>query len=95
VLDEVLSDTASIGEAAQGAGEWEARFDVPPVLSSGEYFVGVWLGTAGESFFTSREALAFRVLPGLDDRPHAVERARVLTSPSGWSVMRAVGSDAG
>jgi ABC-type polysaccharide/polyol phosphate transport system ATPase subunit len=89
VLDEVLSDTAAIGEAADGAGEWEARFQVPPVLSSGEYFVGAWLGTASENFFRNREALAFRLLPGLDDRPRAVERSRVLTAPTGWTIVRA------
>ena len=93
VLDEVLSDTAAIGQAADGPGEWNVRFEVPPVLSSGEYFVGAWLGTASESFFLSREALGFRLLPGLGDRPRAVERSRVLTAPTGWTVTRAKGGD--
>ena len=89
VLDEVLSDTSAIGEAATAAGEWEATFAVPPVLSAGAYLAGVWLGTAAEIFFTMREALSFEVLPALDDRPLAAERQRVLTAPSGWRVARA------
>jgi hypothetical protein len=89
VLDEVLSDTSAIGEAATAAGEWEATFAVPPVLSPGAYLAGVWLGTGAESFFTMREALSFELLPALDDRPLASERQRVLTAPSGWRVTRA------
>ncbi len=89
LLDEVLSDTAAIGEPATTAGVWDAVFDVPAVLSPGAYLVGVWLGTSGESFFTLREALSFQVLPSLSDRPHASVRQRVLTAPSGWRVTRA------
>jgi ABC-type polysaccharide/polyol phosphate transport system ATPase subunit len=94
VLDEVLSDTSTIGEASEGPGEWDVRFSVPQVLSSGEYFVGVWIGTSEENFFLNREALAFQLDPALDDRPRAVERSRVLTSPGGWSVKRVEGGDA-
>jgi ABC-type polysaccharide/polyol phosphate transport system ATPase subunit len=93
VLDEVLSDTAAIGEPAKAAGEWEAVFAVPPVLSPGSYLAGVWLGTGAESFFTIREALSFQILPGLDDRPHAAERQRVLTAPHGWHVTSAPADD--
>ena len=93
VLDEVLSDADVIGAAAQGPGEWEARLAVPPILSAGEYFAGVWLGTGGESFFTSREALSFRLLPSPGDRPDAVERTRVLTAPGGWRVEPAGGAE--
>ncbi len=64
-------------------GQYVARLDFPPVLNSGEYIVGVWMGTMYETFIDVPTALAFRLAGDTDDRP---KRAVVLGLP--WTVTR-------
>ena len=59
VLDEALADHARA--AIDAPGEYVARLTIPPLLNSGDYSVGVWLGTDLEAFAWVEQAVAIHL----------------------------------
>jgi ABC-type polysaccharide/polyol phosphate transport system ATPase subunit len=84
-LDDVWSDWRQSEWLADAPGEYEATVEVPPVLASGEYVLGVWFGTALEDLF-DQELMSFEVVPRPDDRKEWIERARVMQPELRWTV---------
>jgi ABC-type polysaccharide/polyol phosphate transport system ATPase subunit len=70
ILNEAWSDTD--GERNQGVGEYTARLQVPPVLSVGDYTVGVWFGTKYETLLHEVTAQRFRLEGSVQGRPKRV-----------------------
>jgi ABC-type polysaccharide/polyol phosphate transport system ATPase subunit len=66
VLDEVISDRPDL---TLRTGTHRARLTVPPILSVGDYRIGVWVGTAYEDFVGEEEALSFRLEGVNNGRP--------------------------
>lgn len=88
VIDESWSDTgAKIHDP--GPGEYTLSVTIPPVLSAGEYVLGLWVGSTtggvSETFF-HRELITLRLSPSPEDRPDA--RRRILRASLDWSVER-------
>lgn len=81
VVNEAWSDAAA--RRPNDPGEYVARLQVPPLLNVGEYIVGVWFGTAYETFFQEPTARRFRLEGDVKDRP---KRSVVLGVP--WEVTR-------
>lgn len=79
VLDEAWSDTAPADRGQPG--HYRAQLRVPPVLATGEYTVGVWIGSAYESVLWQDDALQFRLEGSMRGRPE-----RVLQLQLGWQV---------
>ena len=75
VIDEMISDTA---QPKFGPGRHEVVLEVPPVLNTGDYTVGVWLGTALEDCVVEPTAASFTLHGGNAARP---DRAVVLGLP--------------
>jgi ABC-type polysaccharide/polyol phosphate transport system ATPase subunit len=85
ILDDVWSDWRQSEWLADEPGEYEATVEVPPVLASGEYVLGVWFGTVLEDLF-DQELMSFEVVPRPDDRKEWIERARVMQPELRWTV---------
>ncbi len=85
ILDDVWSDWRQSEWLADAPGDYEATVEVPPVLASGEYVLGVWFGTALEDLF-DQELMSFEVEPRPDDRKEWIERARVMQPELRWTV---------
>jgi ABC-2 type transport system ATP-binding protein/lipopolysaccharide transport system ATP-binding protein len=85
ILDDVWSDWRQSEWLADAPGDYEAIVEVPPVLASGEYVLGVWFGTAVEDLF-DQELMSFEVVPRPDDRKEWIERARVMQPELRWTV---------
>jgi len=79
VLDEAWSDNAPTDRGRPG--RYRARLSVPAILASGEYSVGIWIGSAYESLLWQDDALQFRLEGSMRGRPD-----RVLTLQLGWQV---------
>jgi ABC-2 type transport system ATP-binding protein/lipopolysaccharide transport system ATP-binding protein len=79
VLNEAWSDTA-VSRSTE-PGEYVARLDIPPVLNTGEYVVGVWFGSTYETLLQEPVAKRFRLEGDPRDRP---KRSVVLELP--WDV---------
>jgi ABC-type polysaccharide/polyol phosphate transport system ATPase subunit len=88
LLNEALSDTVS--QRPNRPGEYIARLEIPPVLNSGEYIVGVWVGTRFDTFVHETIARRFRLEGGTGGRPN---RAVTLNLP--WQVAKVDGHDEG
>jgi hypothetical protein len=76
-------------DSAGRPGEYEASLIVPPVLSAGEYVVGVWIGStigAADETFVHHEALTLRVSPHPHDRAEWTERNRIVHPPVEWAM---------
>ena len=67
VLDEAWADQDAMPELLPGPGEYLVDLRVPPVLPSGDYILGLWLGSPHNTYF-SREALRFSIQPQVGDR---------------------------
>ena len=81
VLDEALGDHAR--EYAGAPGDYVARLTIPPLLNSGDYSVGVWLGTDLEAFAWVEEAVTIHLEGVVQGRADRVVR---LDLP--WEVSR-------
>jgi ABC-type polysaccharide/polyol phosphate transport system ATPase subunit len=79
VLNEAWSDTMA-GRSGE-PGEYVARLEIPPVLNTGEYVVGVWFGSTYETLLQEIAAKRFRLEGDVRDRP---KRSVVLELP--WDV---------
>lgn len=69
-LDEAWSDAAPTDRGEPGI--YRARLTVPPVLTPGDYSVGVWLGSAYESLLWEDDTLTFRLEGSTHGRPDRV-----------------------
>jgi ABC-type polysaccharide/polyol phosphate transport system ATPase subunit len=83
VLNERLSDQAATLNAPPQ--ELSLRLTIPPVLSAGDYAVGVWLATEAELLF-QEELLTLTLLPRPDEGARSVRRRRVVQPPVTWQV---------
>lgn len=70
VLDEALSDYGP--HSFNSAGEYMARLTIPPLLNSGDYVVGVWLGTDYDQFAWVEQAVSFHLEGTTNGRPDRV-----------------------
>jgi ABC-type polysaccharide/polyol phosphate transport system ATPase subunit len=71
VLDEAWSDSAP-PRTREAVGEYVARIVIPPILASGEYVAGLWLGTPFESIFYEDDLLRFRLQGDANGRPNRI-----------------------
>jgi ABC-2 type transport system ATP-binding protein/lipopolysaccharide transport system ATP-binding protein len=65
VVNEAWSDTEA-NRTADEPGVYEASLRIPPILRSGDYTVGVWVGTPHETLI-DQEFMRFRLWPRPDD----------------------------
>ncbi|HEX8769212.1 MAG TPA: ABC transporter ATP-binding protein [Acidimicrobiales bacterium] len=70
VLDEALADHPPA--PLDRPGEYVARLTIPSVLSTGDYVVGVWLGTDFEQFAWVERAVSFHLEGITSGRPDRV-----------------------
>jgi len=70
VLEEALSDHPPA--AIDRPGEYVARLRIPPVLNTGDYVVGVWLGTDFEQFAWVEDAVSLHLEGSAHGRPDRV-----------------------
>ncbi len=70
VLEEALSDDPQA--AINGPGEYVVRLRIPPVLNTGDYAVGVWLGTDFERFAWIEDAVSLHLEGSAHGRPDRV-----------------------
>ena len=81
VLNEAWSDT--VPQRPTEPGEYVARLAIPAVLNVGDYLVGVWLGTAYDTFLHDTVACRFRLEGDVQGRPR-----RVVNLGLPWDVRR-------
>lgn len=86
MLDEAWSDTHRGGSTEPG--RYVAAITVPPVLATGDYSAGIWIGSAYEGLAWQEEALVFRLEGSTGGR---TERALHLSLP--WRVRQIGGVD--
>ncbi len=70
VLDEALSDHPP--PPLHRRGEYVARLTIPPILNTGDYVVGVWLGTDFEQFAWVEQAVSIHLEGAANGRPDRV-----------------------
>lgn len=70
VLDEALTDQPA--HTVIGLGQHVARLEIPPVLNTGDYLVGVWLGTEYQQFAWVEEVASVRLEGAGPGRPERV-----------------------
>jgi ABC-2 type transport system ATP-binding protein/lipopolysaccharide transport system ATP-binding protein len=87
VLNEAWSDTSSVHPI--GAGVYVARLDVPPILNTGDYVIGVWFGNRYDTLLHEATVARFRLEGDPKNRPM---RGVVLNLP--WSLRSAGSNDA-
>jgi ABC-type polysaccharide/polyol phosphate transport system ATPase subunit len=84
VLSENWSDIGMRPHPTAPQG-YEVAVTIPPLLTPGDYVMGVWIGTEHQSF-VSQEAVGFRVGPRPDDTQGALERKRLVQPGVRWDV---------
>ena len=84
VLDEAWSDQEDMPQLLSGPGEYVVDLRVPQLLPSGDYILGLWLGSLHKTYF-HREALRFSVQPNVGDRQEWLTRRRVVQPEVSWS----------
>jgi homopolymeric O-antigen transport system ATP-binding protein len=87
MLSEAWEDQPDLPPLAATPGTYLVRLRVPPFLRVGEYVFGIWLGTQYVEFF-DRDALAFSIAPGPDDRYESISRRRMIQPQVSWSSER-------
>jgi ABC-type polysaccharide/polyol phosphate transport system ATPase subunit len=87
VLDETLSDQQPSADHDDVPGEWEASVVIPPVLTAGDYVVGVAIRSPYQQFL-DQEVLTFRLWPRPDERRESVERSRIVQTNVEWRLER-------
>jgi ABC-type polysaccharide/polyol phosphate transport system ATPase subunit len=90
VLDEAWADQEEMPQLLSGPGEYVVDLRVPQLLPSGDYILGLWLGSVHKTYF-HREALRFSVQPHVGDRQEWLTRRRVVQPEVAWSRERADG----
>jgi ABC-type polysaccharide/polyol phosphate transport system ATPase subunit len=84
VISDAWSDSHA-GELTSGPGIYDACVTVPPILTPGDYTLGVWIGTPVEDFFLD-DVLTFNISPRGDDRLDWIRRERVVQPPLRWDL---------
>jgi ABC-2 type transport system ATP-binding protein/lipopolysaccharide transport system ATP-binding protein len=79
LLDEAWSDHRTTESLPPGA--YVAKVVIPPVLNTGDYTIGVWLGTAYETIQYINDAAVFRL-----EGPTRGRTERLLQLGMAWSV---------
>jgi ABC-2 type transport system ATP-binding protein/lipopolysaccharide transport system ATP-binding protein len=87
VLNEAWSDSSSVRPI--GVGAYVARLDVPPILNTGDYVIGVWFGDRYDTLLHESTVARFRLEGDQKNRPM---RGVVLNLP--WSLHSAGSNDA-
>jgi ABC-type polysaccharide/polyol phosphate transport system ATPase subunit len=84
ILDEAWSDTST--GAVLEPGTYIARLTVPPVLNTGEYSVGLWIGSAYEDFVSEESLLTFRLDGSAANRAERTLQLalRWVVQPTAW-----------
>jgi len=85
ILDDAWSDTRPAGAGIDRVGHHVVAAHVPPLLTAGEYTLGVWIGTRFEEFL-DRDVLRFDVAPGGEDPVELINRPRVVQPQVAWDV---------
>lgn len=85
VLDDRWSDDGRRPPGPLARGSHVARIVVPPILSSGTYGLGVWLGSAHEDF-AFREYLTIVIAPHPHDSSEQIARDRAACPEVLWQV---------
>jgi ABC-type polysaccharide/polyol phosphate transport system ATPase subunit len=85
VLSENWSDSGRAPTPADLPKEYDVALTIPPLLASGDYVAGLWIGTELHTF-VSREILGFRLWPRPDDSEGSLERQRVVQPPVEWRI---------
>ena len=85
VIDESWNDAGRRPAAAPSPGRIAASVTVPPLLTPGEYTLGVWIGSSAEAF-VHRELLQFRLLPHPADTHEELTRPRIMLPPVSWTI---------
>jgi ABC-type polysaccharide/polyol phosphate transport system ATPase subunit len=81
VLDEALSDHPPA--PLERPGRYATRLTIPPVLNTGDYVVGVWIGTDFEEYAWVESAVSIHLEGGAHGRPD-----RVVQLGLPWEVCR-------
>ncbi|MFN2607338.1 MAG: ABC transporter ATP-binding protein [Acidimicrobiales bacterium] len=89
VLDEALAERPSA--ALDQPGRYVARLRIPPLLNSGDYIVGVWVGTDFEQFAWVEHAVSIHLEGAENGRP---DRVVQLGLPWDVSLVAASGPEA-
>jgi ABC-type polysaccharide/polyol phosphate transport system ATPase subunit len=84
VIDESWNATGR-PVVAPSPGRIAASVTVPPLLTPGDYTLGVWIGSSAEAF-VDREVLQFRLLPHPADTHEELTRPRVVRPPVTWTI---------
>jgi ABC-type polysaccharide/polyol phosphate transport system ATPase subunit len=87
VLDETLSDQQPSSERHDAPGEWEASIVIPPVLTAGDYVIGVAIRSPYQRYL-DEEVLTFRLFPRPDERRDSLERSRIVQTDVEWRLER-------
>jgi ABC-type polysaccharide/polyol phosphate transport system ATPase subunit len=85
ILDESWNDSGRPPPNATSPGRIAASITVPPLLTSGDYTLGVWVGSSAEAY-VHREVLQFRLLPHPADTNEEQTRPRVVRLPVSWTI---------
>lgn len=91
VIAERWGDDPERQLTADDPGDYEICIKVPAILTSGDYVVGVWLGTEFDTF-EYNEVLGFTVASRHDDLREAIERDRLAQPPVEWTLRQLRGS---
>ena len=83
LVNENVSDGTCAGRLSGPPGSYDALLTLPPLLAAGQYVVGVWIGTARETF-VSAEVLEFMLLPLPLDQSEA--RHGLVRPDVSWAV---------
>lgn len=83
ILDEAFLDDPGRAGLLDAPGEHEVTLELPPLLASGTYTAGIWIGDDAGTHFDG-EALRFDIVPSPTDRPEAVSRSRMISPPLRW-----------
>jgi ABC-type polysaccharide/polyol phosphate transport system ATPase subunit len=85
VIDESWNDPRPRPRDTPLLGRVSASVTVPPLLTSGDYTLGVWIGSSAEAY-VHREVLQFRLLPHPADTNEEQTRPRVVRLPVSWTI---------
>ena len=87
LMHEWWSDQPDLPSIATEAGHYRVTLHLPPLLRSGEYVVGLWIGNDQTEHF-HREVLQLVVIPQTGDRQHWLTRRRLVQPSVRWSSRR-------
>jgi ABC-2 type transport system ATP-binding protein/lipopolysaccharide transport system ATP-binding protein len=84
-VDQSWSDTARPSPVRDGPGRYEAVLSLAPMLAPGEYQIGVWIGSAVDTY-VNRETMSLRIWPEAGDKDDSEERGRIVQPDVDWEM---------